>query len=109
MAKLLNMGDGKNQPKNKQTPKGQSQQGKANAPKVSIKQSKAVECQECGYDIYVNAVHLRKIPKIVVGSPQDVLIPVEVFLCGNCGEVNQELLPAEVKQFFNGRQENKEG
>ena len=89
------MGDGKNQPK------GKKAQPKQEAPKVSIKQSKSVECVHCGYDIYVNAVHLRKIPKIVVGSPQDVLIPVEVFLCGNCGEVNKELLPAEVRQFFN--------
>lgn len=107
MAKLLNMGDGKNQPKGKQTQKGKQSQG--GGKKVSIKQSKSVECKYCEYDIYLNAVHLRKIPKIIVGAPQDVLIPVEVFCCAQCGEVNQELLPEEVKQFFNGRQENEEG
>lgn len=103
MAKLLNMGDGKNQPKNQKV-----NPNAGGGKKVSIKQSKPVDCATCGYDIYVNAVHLRKIPKVIVGSPQDVLIPVEVFMCGNCGEVNKELLPAEVKPFFNDKEETEE-
>lgn len=99
MAKLLNMDGGKG--KSKKTQKSQkTQQGKGKGKQVSIKQSKEVECKNCGYSIYIQSVHLRKIPKMLVGAPQDVLIPVDVFLCGNCGELNTELLPEEVRPFF---------
>lgn len=82
--------------------KGKKQNDKqpSKAPTVSVKQSKSVECKECQHDIYVQAVHLRKIPKIIVGSPQDVLIPIDVFLCANCGTLNTELLPQEIREFF---------
>jgi hypothetical protein len=33
----------------------------------------------------------------VAGTQQDMIIPFDVLLCGNCGEVNDELLPTEVK------------
>lgn len=97
MANILDMpGKGKGK---------QQSNAKNNAPKVSIKQSQSIECRECEYDIYVQAVHLRKIPKMLVGSPQDVIIPVDVFLCGQCGTVNLELLPEEVRQFFDDTEE----
>ena len=31
----------------------------------------------------------RTISKIVTGTPQDVVIPIEVYLCGECGEVHK--------------------
>lgn len=67
---------------------------------VSIKQSTSIECVECGHDIYLPAVHLRKIPKIMVGAPQDVIIPIDVFLCANCGTLCKDLLPEEIREFF---------
>ena len=39
----------------------------------------------------------RKISKLLTGTPQDVVIPIDIFLCGNCGEVCDELLPPELK------------
>ena len=38
-----------------------------------------------------------KVSKIVTGTPQDAIIPVELYLCGDCGEINQELLPKELQ------------
>ena len=38
-----------------------------------------------------------KISKIVTGTPNDAIIPVELYLCGDCGEICEELLPKELK------------
>ena len=31
----------------------------------------------------------RTISKIVTATPQDVVIPIEVYLCGECGEIHK--------------------
>jgi hypothetical protein len=46
---------------------------------------------------------------LVTGTPQDVVVPIEVLLCGNCGEVCEELLPEQMKaleQLDKQREEN---
>lgn len=96
MSNILDLGKGKG--KNKNNNKGQSQSKKGKS--VSIKQSKSIECDNCTHDIYVQSVHVRKIPKIIAGTPKDVIIPVDVFLCANCGELQKELLADEMQQFF---------
>ena len=66
-------------------------------PKIDLSQAKEITCQSCNGSIFINGNKFLKIPKIAAGTPQDVLIPVEVFLCGDCGEICEELLPKEFK------------
>ena len=39
----------------------------------------------------------RKISKLVTNKQKDEVLPVELFLCGDCGEVLNELLPPGLK------------
>ena len=39
----------------------------------------------------------RKISKLLTGKPKDEVWPVELFLCGECGEVLNEVLPPGLK------------
>ncbi len=66
-------------------------------PKLDLSQAKEITCQNCNGTIFLPANKFLKIPKISAGTPQDVLIPVEVYLCGDCGEICEELLPKEFK------------
>lgn len=66
-------------------------------PKIDLSQAKEITCQSCNGTIFLPANKFLKIPKISAGTPQDVLIPVEVYLCGDCGELCEELLPKEFK------------
>jgi DNA-directed RNA polymerase subunit RPC12/RpoP len=66
-------------------------------PKIDLSQAKEITCQSCNGTIFLPANKFLKIPKISAGTPQDVLIPVEVYLCGDCGEICDELLPKEFK------------
>lgn len=55
-----------------------------------------VRCQ-CGGDLYLPSVKFRKVNKLLTGSPQDQIIPIEVFVCASCGTVLEELLPKELR------------
>lgn len=82
------------------TPDGQGQTGnQPPRPKIDISTSKPVKCGECGYDVFLPAVKMRKISKLIAGTDQDVLLPLDTYVCGNCGEVLQELVPTEIKNL----------
>lgn len=79
-------------------PQGQGQgNGQGQQQKIDLKSSRPIVCGECGYDIFVSGVKARKISKIAANTPQDVVIPFDVMLCGNCGEVIDELFPEQIK------------
>lgn len=71
--------------------------GQPQQPKIDLSQAKEITCQNCDGSIFINGNKFLKIPKISAGTPQDVLIPIEVYLCGDCGELCEELLPKEFK------------
>lgn len=64
---------------------------------LDVSQAKEITCQNCNGSIFLPANKFLKVPKIAAGTPQDLLIPVEVFLCGDCGEICEELLPKELQ------------
>lgn len=88
MAKIVGMGGSKPQKASEQP----TQQAK-----IDLGQSKPVVCGECGYDVFVDGAKFRKISKLITGTPQDIVVPIEVMLCGNCGEICEELLPEQMK------------
>jgi predicted RNA-binding Zn-ribbon protein involved in translation (DUF1610 family) len=69
-------------------------------PKVDISQSTPLECSNCGDDTFLPAIKMRKISKLLTGTPMDAVIPIDCFLCANCGELNIELLPEQVRSFY---------
>lgn len=66
-------------------------------PKIDLSQAKEMECSVCNGTVFIPGTKFLKISKIITSTPQDAIIPVEVYLCGDCGEINQELLPKEFK------------
>ena len=84
MAKIIGMNDGGGLP---------TQQ-----PKIDLYKATEMKCQECGGTVFIPGTKFLKISKIVTGTKNDAIIPVELYLCGDCGEINQELLPNELKQ-----------
>ena len=64
---------------------------------ADLSASKPMVCAECGYDVFLPAIKLRKLSKLMTGSAADSVIPIDVFVCGNCGAVNQDLLPIQIR------------
>lgn len=71
-------------------------------PKIDLSKAKEMKCQNCEGTVFIQGTKFLKISKIVTGTPNDAIIPVELYLCGDCGEICEELLPKELKE--NGKE-----
>ena len=83
MAKIIGMNDGGGLPPQQ--------------PKIDLSKATEMKCQECGGTVFIPGTKFLKISKIVTGTKNDAIIPVELYLCGDCGEINTDLLPDELK------------
>jgi hypothetical protein len=63
---------------------------------IDLTKTEAIACK-CGGEIFVQGFGFRKISKLLSGKPKDEVLPVELFLCGDCGEVLNDLLPPGLK------------
>ena len=63
---------------------------------IPLEKTEAIACK-CGGEIFVQGFGFRKISKLLTGKTKDEVLPVELFLCGDCGEVLNELLPPGLK------------
>ena len=68
-------------------------------PKVDLKQAKEMVCtsDECDGSVFIQGTKFLKLSRIATGQPKDAIIPVELYLCGDCREINADLLPDELK------------
>tara|TARA_B110000858_G_scaffold8967_1_gene9476 strand:+ start:14 stop:271 length:258 start_codon:yes stop_codon:yes gene_type:complete len=82
MAKIVGMNGGSTSPQQ---------------PKIDLSQATEMKCQECGGTVFIPGTKFLKLSRIATGQPKDAIIPVELYLCGDCGEINQELLPNELQ------------
>ena len=93
MAKVVGMGGNKPQ-------KASEQPTQAGQPQIDLGKSKPIVCGSCGDDVFVTAGKFRKISKLITGTPQDVVVPIDVMLCANCGEICEELMPEQLKALM---------
>jgi len=64
---------------------------------ITLDKTTAVECEKCGRQTFKDVVMLRKASRFVTGTPQDALIPIQVFACTSCNHVNDEFLPSQLR------------
>jgi hypothetical protein len=65
-------------------------------PKVDISASVPVHC-ECGGKTFLPAMKMRKLSKLAYGGDQDMMIPFEVYLCGDCGAEQELMKPVQLR------------
>lgn len=66
---------------------------------LSLDQTQPVNCEECGHNMFTQAVHIRKASGLLTGTGQTSYIPIPVFACLKCNHINSEFLPKEVKDL----------
>lgn len=71
-------------------------------PKIDLKQAKEMVCTSDGCDgsVFIQGTKFLKLSRIATGQAKDGIIPVELYLCGDCGEINADLLPDELKPII---------
>jgi DNA-directed RNA polymerase subunit RPC12/RpoP len=75
---------------------GQPIQPKEDTP-LDLTKTESVACKKCGGEIFIQGFSFRRVPRLLTGKPKDEMLPVELFLCGDCGEVLNDLLPNGLK------------
>jgi hypothetical protein len=66
-------------------------------PDFKLTDAREVLCK-CGNDTYMPGVRVRKVSRLLTGTPDDMVIPIQVFLCTQCGEALNEMLPEELQK-----------
>ena len=55
--------------------------------KIDLSDADTMKCQECGNSIFIQGYVIKKISAIVSPTGKEVIAPIQVFNCGNCGEM----------------------
>lgn len=61
----------------------------------SLKQTKPIKCPECRSIFFRSSTILRRLPGLLVGSKDDIIIPIPVSRCDDCGNI----LPSEFESL----------
>jgi hypothetical protein len=65
--------------------------------RLGLDNSSPITCEACGNDTFVEANYLRRVSKLLTGSPEDMVMPVPTFLCAKCQHVNENFQLPEAK------------
>jgi hypothetical protein len=54
---------------------------------VDLSDAETMTCGKCDNKIFIQGYVIKKISAIISPTGQEVIAPVQVFNCGNCGEL----------------------
>ena len=54
---------------------------------VDLQDAETMTCQECNNKIFIQGYVIKKLSAIISPTGQEVIAPIQVFNCGNCGEM----------------------
>mgnify|MGYP000959739327 CR=1 FL=1 len=63
---------------------------------VSLKDTTAIVCEECGGEVFIEGLMLRKVSRFMTGTLNDAIMPLNIFMCANCHHVNAQFMPKDV-------------
>ena len=55
--------------------------------KIDLSDADTMKCQKCGNTIFIQGYVIKKISAILSPTGEEVIAPIQVFNCGNCGEM----------------------
>ena len=53
--------------------------------KIDLSDADTMKCQKCGNSIFIQGYVIKRISAIVSPTGEEVIAPIQVFNCGNCG------------------------
>ena len=57
---------------------------------VNVMDSPNIKCEKCENIFFEKVTIIKKISKLLTGSPEDQLVPMETYVCAKCGHMNEE-------------------
>ena len=72
-------------------PKGPLKKPKAQV-KVDLAQAETLKCEYCENYLFISSTIIKRLSAILSPTGEETLIPIDVYSCGNCGEVAEGFL-----------------
>lgn len=60
---------------------------------MNLKEQPTVKCEKCGSIFFEEVNIVKKISKILAGTPDDTLLPIPILRCAECKHVNNDMNP----------------
>ena len=57
---------------------------------IDISKTSAIKCEACENQTFKQSLLLRKLSALVSPNGQETLVPVQIFACEKCGNVNSD-------------------
>ena len=73
------------------------QQGHQLPPNFNLNDAREMNC-DCGGRIFISGYRFKKISRLLTGASNDSIMPIELYICANCGKPLNELLPQELQE-----------
>ena len=65
--------------------------------RMSLNDGEPVKCSGCGGYNFMELIRFFKFSALLMGAPKDSIMPVPVYVCGQCGSYCEEMLPNDLK------------
>lgn len=77
-----------------QPPMGQQQQ----QINVDLSQADDITCENCGNYTFNEVLLMKRLSALISPNGQESIVPIPTFACNACGFINQQFLPAVMRQ-----------
>ena len=72
-------------------PKGPIKKPQANV-QVDLRKAETLKCEYCGNYLFIKSTVLKRLSALVSPTGEEAIIPIEIYSCGNCGQVPKDML-----------------
>ncbi len=59
---------------------------------IDISKADTIVCENCGNASFIQAFFLKKVSALVSPTGKEAIVPMQVFSCGNCGAIPQNMI-----------------
>ena len=59
---------------------------------IDISKTDTIVCENCGNASFIQAFFLKKVSALVSPTGKEAVISIQVFSCGNCGTIPQNMI-----------------
>ena len=59
---------------------------------VDLTKADTIKCDDCGNYLFITSYVIKRVSAILSPTGQEGLVPIQVYSCGNCGQVPKSLL-----------------
>jgi uncharacterized Zn finger protein len=57
---------------------------------IDLKKQPTLTCEKCDSMYFKEVTLIKKVSKLLLGTPNDTLVPFPTYMCNDCGHVNED-------------------